>query len=151
MQVNPRRTAWTQGIAVAMAAAALALVTLARLREPFDADTLAIRVDALQSHASEAAQLASLVRQDRVAPGFVGEHAAQLADDVQRVQDALAGKIAEPALEADRASARRMGATLHARLEAWSADGALAHTRDLGFSPLAQQLDALRHQIKPEG
>lgn len=150
MQVNARTTAWTQGIATAVVVVALAITLFTQLRRPFDADTLAIQVEALQSHAAEAAQLALLQQQDRVTPGFAAEHAAQLSEDVQRAQDALAGKNADAALEPARTSARELGGALHARLLVWSGTGGQVRTRDFGFDGLARQLDALRHRFKPE-
>lgn len=150
MRANLRRAVWMQGIAVALLLIGVATALVMKLRQPFDADTLAIQVGALQSHAAEAAQLASLTREDQLAPGFVGEHAAQLADNVQRAQDALAGKNAEPAFEAARGTAQHLGAALQARLQSWSADSDLARTRDFGFESLSDQLDTLHTQLKPE-
>jgi hypothetical protein len=150
MRANLRKAAWMQGIAVAVIGIGVASATIAKLKQPFDGDTLAIQVEALQSHAAEASQLALLMREDQLAPGFVGEHAAQLADNVQRAQDALAGKDAEPAFEQARGTAQQLGASLHARLQSWSADGDLARTRDFGFDTLADQLDMLHTQLQPE-
>jgi hypothetical protein len=151
MQVNVRRAAWMQGVTVAVLALVLGGTLIDSLRRPFDRDTLAIQVETLQSHAAEAARLAVLMRDDRIAPGFTAEHASQLAENVQRAQDALAGKEAEPAFATQRATAMQLGAVLHAQLQAWSSDGALARTRDFGFDPLAHQLDALHRQLKPQG
>ena len=149
MRANLRKAAWMQAIATAVLTAGVATSLVVVLRRPFDADTLAIQVEALQSHAAEAALLAALQRADQLAPGFTGEHAAQLAESVQRTQDALAGKDADPALASQLASARQLGASLHARLEAWSADGGLARSRQFGFEALARQLGALHSQLQP--
>lgn len=149
MRARQRRAAWMQAIAVGVLVIGVAAALIVRSRQPFDTDTLAIQVEALQSHASEAAQLASLTREDQLAPGFVGEHAAQLADNVRRAEDALAGKQAEPALEGARGQARQLGAALHERLQSWSVDGDFARTHDFGFQSLSDQLDALHKQLKP--
>jgi Tfp pilus assembly protein PilV len=150
MQVSERGTAWTQGVIVAAFAIAVGVTLLVRLQRPFDRDTLALQVGILQSHAAEAGELARLTRADQLAPGFVGEHAAQLAENVERAQDALAAKDAEPDIEAQRRAAETLGAAVHARLQAWSAAGAQARTRDFGFAALSDQLDALHKQLKPE-
>ena len=150
MQVNVRRAAWRQGATVALMAIALVATLVARLQRPFDRDTLAIEVAALQSHAAEASELAILEREDRFAAEVTGEHADQLAEDVQRTQDALAKKPAEPDLATQRASAQLLGAALHARLQAWSRDGRQARVRDFGFDALARQFGALHTQLKPE-
>jgi len=149
MQVSDRRAAWMQGVIAVAIAVALGVVLVVRLRRPFDRDTLAIQVGLLQSLAAEAGDLAKLTRADQLAPGFVGEHAAQLADNVQRAQDALAGKDAEPVVESEQRAAETLGAVLHARLQVWSAAGAQARTRDFGFEAVSDQLDALHKQLKP--
>lgn len=149
MQVSVRQAAWRQGATVVVVTGALVATLIARIERPFDRDTLAIQVETLQSHAAEAAQLALLEREDRFSARVTGEHAAQLADNVQRAQDTLANKQAEPTLEPRRADALALGAALHARLQAWSGDGRQARVRDFGFDTLARRLDALHEQIKP--
>ena len=150
MQVSVRQAAWRQGATVVVVTAVLVATLIARLERPFDRDTLAIQVETLQSHAAEAAQLVLLEREDRFSARVTGEHAAQLADNVQRAQDALVKKDAEPAFQAQRSTALALGAALHARLQSWSDDGRQARVRDFGFDTLARRLDTLHQQLKPE-
>ena len=149
MQVNSRTAAWTQGIALLVVLAAIACALLYRKHKPFDQDTLDIQVEQLQSHAAEAGLLARQAQADQLAPGFVAEHAGQLADNVQRAREELDAKPAEPRYAPQQASARQLGATLHARLQVLSSDGRAPRSRDLGFDGIAQRLDALHQQLKP--
>lgn len=150
MQVNSRSAAWMQGIAIVVVLAAVACVLLYRKHRPFDQDTLDIQVSALQSHAAEAGLLVQQARAGQLAPGFVGEHAGQLARNVQDAQQKLDAKPAEPEYANQQADARQLGAALHDRLQALSQEGRAARNRDFGFDGLARRLDALHRQLKPE-
>lgn len=149
MQVNSRSAAWTQGIVLVVVLGAIAGALLERKHKPFDQDTLDIQVQALQSHAAEAGLLVQQARADQLAPGFVGEHAGQLAENVQRVQDKLDAKPAEPRYATTQAGARRLGAALHDGLQALSLDGRAARVRGFGFDAIGQRLAALHQQLKP--
>ena len=149
MQVNSRTAAWTQGLAILLVLAAIACALLYRKHKPFDQDTLDIQVEQLQSHAAEAHLLVQQARADQLAPGFVAEHAGQLAGNVQRARQKLDAKPAEPRYAPQQASARRLGATLHERLQGLSTDGRAPRSREFGFDGLARQFDALHQQLKP--
>lgn len=149
MQVNSRSAAWRQGIGILLVLAGIAGALLYRSYRPFDQDTLAIQVGELQSHAAEAGLLVRQARADLLAPGFVGEHASQLAGNVQRAQRKLDARPSKAQFAAEQAGARQLGATLHDRLQALALDGRAARGREFGFDGIARQLDALHQQLKP--
>ena len=149
MQTHTRQAAWLQGIVLVLACVAIAATLAWRLQRPFDRDTLAIQVAKLQSHAAEAQLLADNVRQDRLAPSFVRQHALQLADKVDDVDHKL-DKPAQPPLSGIKASARQLGGTLHDTLQSLGRDAHLARRQAVGFDAIAQRLDALHTQLKPE-
>jgi len=147
--MESRKAAWAQGVLLLAVCLAIALALVLRLRRPFDADTLAIQVSKLQSHAAEAQLLADNVRADLLAPEFVRQHALQLADRVDDVDQKLQ-KPAQPGLEAVKSSAQQSGNTLHEALLLLGRDGQRPRRQSLGFDALAQQLDALHKQLKPQ-
>jgi hypothetical protein len=149
VQTHTLQAAWLQGIVLVLACAAIAGALAWRMQRPFDRDTLAIQVGRLQSHAAEAQLLADGVRQDRLAPFFVRQHALQLADQVDDVDRKL-DKPAQPPLSAIKASARQLGGTLHDTLQSLGRDAHLPRRAALGFDAIAQRLDALHTQLKPE-
>lgn len=149
MEVNSRSAAWMQGLALLAATAAIAGTLLYRQSRPFDAATLGIQVGQLQSHAAEAGLLVRQARADQLAPAFVARHAGQLADNVRRAQDRLDARPAEAPYAGAQAAARRLGAALHARLQALSDDGRAPRRGDFGFDGIAGQLDALHRQLEP--
>jgi soluble cytochrome b562 len=144
-----RRAAWLQAVVLLAIVATIAVVLFARLRRPFDQDTLAIRVGQLQSQSAEAALLARNAMADRLAPGFVRQHVQQLADNVGRVEDALQAKPAQPGLERSRASASRLGHALRTTLDRWSGDAAQAGNVLPSLDAMAGQLDALHALLEP--
>ena len=143
------KAAWMQGIVLVAACLAIGLPLVLRVQRPFDEDTLAIQVSRLQSHAAEAQLLADNVVQDRLAPEFVRQHALQLADKVDDVDQKLQ-KSARPGLEAIKSRAQQSGNTLHEALLLLGRDGQRPHRQSLGFDALAQQLDAMHKQLKPQ-
>jgi len=144
--MGSRKVAWVQGVLLLAVIAAIALALAVRLHRPFDRDTLAIQVAKLQSDAAEAQLLVDDARADRLAPGFVRQHALQMADKVDTTIDTLR-KPARPALAAQKAQAQRLGATLHAGLMLLGRDGQ-ARTK-AGFYATADALDALHKTLKP--
>jgi len=125
---------------------AIALVLALRLHRPFDRDTLAIQVTQLQSHAAEAQLLVDNARADRLAPGFVRQHAQQMADKVGTTN----GKLQKPArsgLAGQKAQAQELGAALQQALSLLGRDGNVQRTS--AFGRLADALDALDQQLKP--
>jgi hypothetical protein len=143
------KAAWMQGIVLVAACLAIGLALALRLRRPFDEDTLAIQVSRLQSHAAEAQLLADNVVQDRLAPEFVRQHALQLADKVDDVDQKLQ-KAAQPGLESLKSRAQQSGNTLHEALLLLGRDGRHPRRQSLGFDALAQQFDAMHKQLKPQ-
>jgi len=147
VRTHSSRAAWTQGTLLVAAIAAIAVVLGVRLHRPFDVDTLAIQVAQLQSDAAEAQMLADNARADRLAPGFVRQHAQQMADKV----DSTNGKLEKPALpelSAQKAQAQQLGASLHAALSLLGRDGSARIAS--GFDTTADALDALHKQLKPD-
>jgi hypothetical protein len=143
------KAAWVQGVVLAGVCLAIGTTLLLRLQRPFDSDTLAIQVAKLQSHAAEAQLLADNVVQDKLAPEFVRQHALQLADKVDDVDQKLQ-KSAQPGLDAVKSSAQQSGNTLHEALLLLGRDGQRPRRQSLGFDGLAQRLDALHKQLKPQ-
>ena len=143
------RAAWLQGVMLVGACLAIALSLVLRLQRPFDADTLAIQVGKLQSHAAEAQLLADNAAEDRLAPKFVREHALQLADRVDDIDRKLR-KPAQPGLDPVKAAATQSGNRLRDALLLLGRDGQRPRRQSLGFDALAQRLDALRRQLKPQ-
>jgi len=146
VRTHSSRAAWTQGTLLVAAIAAIAVVLGVRLHRPFDVDTLAIQVAQLQSDAAEAQMLADNARADRLAPGFVRQHAQQMADKVDSTNGKLE-KSAPPKLSVQKARAQRLGASLHAALLLLGRDGS-ARTAS-GFDTTADALGALHKQLKP--
>jgi hypothetical protein len=138
-----------QGVLLVAACAAIAGTLAWRMQRPLDRDTLAIQVGRLQSHAAEAGLLADSVRQDRLAPSFVRQHALQLADKVDDVDGRL-DTPARPELSAIQASARQLGDSLHQTLQQLGRDARLPRQRPLGFDAMARRLGALHAQLKPQ-
>lgn len=146
MRTHSKKAAWTQGTLLVAAIAAIAVVLAVRLHRPFDRDTLAIQVAQLQSDAAEAQVLVDNTRAGRLAPGFVRQHAQQMADKV----DGTNGKLEKPALpelSAQKAQAQQLGASLHAALLLLGRDGSARIAS--GFDAMADALDALHEQLKP--
>ena len=144
--MHSSQAAWVQGALLVAAMVAIVLALAIRLHRPFDRDTLAIQVAQLQSDAAEAQLLADNARADQLAPGFVRQHALQMADKVDTTIDTLR-KPARPELAAQKAQAQRLGATLHAGLVRLGRDGQ-ART-EAGFDATADALDALHKTLKP--
>ena len=149
MHTHTRQAAWCQDFALVAACIAIAGTLGWRMQRPFDRDTLAIQVGRLQSHAAEAQLLVDDARNDRLAPGFVRQHALQLADRVDAVDGKL-HKPAQPPLDAIRLSAQRLGESLHGALLQLGRDGRRPRTQSLGFDGLSPQFKALHAQLKPE-
>lgn len=149
MRVHSRQAAWVQGAILIAAGAAIASTVMLRLQRPFDRDTLAIQVSQLLSHAAEAGLLADHVRAGHLAPGFVRQHAQQLAGKVDSVDQKLQSRPSEPGLDSKRMRAQELGAALQAALETLSRDGQRPRRQDLGFDALAHQFDALHQTLKP--
>ena len=147
--MESNRAAWVQGVVLAGVCLAIGLTLVLRLQRPFDQDTLAIQVSKLQSHAAEAQLLAQNVTQDKLAPGFVREHALQLAERVDAVDQKLQ-KQARSGLEPVKSAAMQSGNRLHESLLLLGRDGQRPRRESLGFDALAQQLDALHKQLKPQ-
>ena len=147
MQTHTRQAAWLQGALLLVACAAIAGTLAWRLQRPFDRDTLAIQVGRLQSHAAEAQLLADNMRQDRLAPFFVRQHALQLADRIDDVDGKL-DKPAQPGLAAIRTSAQQLGTALHDRLQWLGRDAHLSQKRAPGFDAMAQRLETLHAQLQ---
>lgn len=143
------KAAWMQGLVLGAACVAIAVTLVWRLKRPFDADTLAIQVAKLQSHAAEAQLLADNVRADTLAPGFVRRHALQLADQVDDVDQKLQ-KSAQAGLDPVKSAAQQSGNRLHESLLLLGRDGQRPRRQSLGFDALAQQLDGLHKQLKPQ-
>jgi hypothetical protein len=147
VRTHSSRAAWVQGVLLVAVIAAIAAALFVRLHRPFDRDTLAIQVAQLQSDASEAQVLFANARADRLAPGFVRQHAQQMADKVDSTNGKLE-KSALPELSAQRAQAQQLGASLHAALLLLGRDGSGRIAS--GFDTTADALDALHKQLKPD-
>ena len=144
--MRSNKAAWVQGTLLVAVIVAIALVLALRLHRPFDRDTLAIQVTQLQSHAAEAQLLVDNARADRLAPGFVRQHAQQMADKVGTTN----GKLQKPArsgLAGQKAQAQELGAALQQALSLLGRDGNVQRTS--AFGRLADALDALDQQLKP--
>jgi len=144
--MRSNKAAWVQGMLLVAVVVAIALVLALRLHRPFDRDTLAIQVTQLQSHAAEAQLLVDNARADRLAPGFVRQHAQQMADKVGTTN----GKLQKPArsgLAGQKAQAQELGAALQQALSLLGRDGNVQRTS--AFGRLADALDALDQQLKP--
>lgn len=144
------QAAWVQGVVLVCACLAIGLTLFLRLQRPFDPDTLAIQVAKLQSHAAEAQLLADNVVHDKLAPKFVREHALQLADRVDDVDQKLQ-KPAQAGLDPVKSAAMQAGNRLHEALLLLGRDGQRPRRRSLGFDALSRQFDALHTQLKPQG
>jgi hypothetical protein len=147
--MESNRAAWVQGVVLVGLCLVIGLTLAWRLQRPFDTDTLAIQVSKLQSHAAEAQLLADNVVQDKLAPKFVREHALQLAERVDDVDQKLQ-KPAQAGLDPVKNAAMQAGNRLHEALLLLGRDGQRPRRQSLGFDPLAQQLDALHKQLKPQ-
>ena len=147
MRTHSSRAAWVQGALLVAVIAAIGMALAVRLHRPFDRDTLAIQVAQLQSDAAEAQVLVDNARADRVAPGFVRQHAQQMADKVDSTNGKLE-KSALPELSAQKAQAQQLGASLHAALSLLGRDGSARIAS--GFDTTADALDALHKQLKPD-
>lgn len=144
--MHSNKAAWVQGMLLATVVAAVALTLAIRLRRPFDRDTLAIQVAQLQSNAAEGQLLVDNAHADRLAPGFLREHAQQMAEKVSTTNDKLQ-KSAQAALEPQKAQAKKLGAALQQALSSLGQDP--QRPRDSGFEQLAYALDALGKRLKP--
>ena len=147
--MDSSKAAWLQGAVLVAACLAVALLLLWRLQRPFDRDTLAIEVAKLQSHAAEAQLLADNVVGDRLAPGFVRQHALQMADKVDDVDQALQ-KAAQAPWAPAKTAAQQSGNRLHEALLLLGRDGQRPRRQPAGFDVLARQFDALHGQLKPQ-
>jgi hypothetical protein len=128
--------------------AAIGLTLAIRLHRPFDRDTLAIQITQLRSNAAEAQLLVDNARADRLAPGFVRQHAQQMADKVGTAN----GKLEKPAqagLATQKAQAQKLGQALHRALLSLRQDGKARGA--FAFAQQADALDALDKQLKPGG
>jgi hypothetical protein len=141
-----RYVAWVQGAILLALCAGIAWMVIARVQRPFDRDTLDIQVSELQSQAAEAQLLADNSRSDLLSPGFVSQHARQLADKVATVNGKLR-KSAPPELDNALAASRTLGHSLRDALLRLSSDGAARE--DYGFDRMARSLDAIHRQLKP--
>jgi hypothetical protein len=144
--MRSNQATWVQGTLLVAGVAAIALTLAYRLHRPFDRDTLAIEVAQLQSSAAEAHLLVDNARADRLAPGFVRQHAQQMADKVGTTNGKLQ-KPAQAALAAQKAQAQQLGAALQRALGLLGRDGSTQ--RAFGFDGMADALDALNKQLKP--
>lgn len=150
MRHGSARAAWGQGVGVVAVAVALGAALLHAHQRPFDRTTLAIPVGLLQSQAAEASLLAAQLRQDELAPGFVGQHARQLADNVRRERAQLASRPAQVGLAAQQRQARALAASLEEALAALARDPR-APRRGSGLDALARRLQALQARLDPGG
>ena len=144
--MRSNKAAWVQGTLLVVAVVAIALVLAFRLHRPFDRDTLAIQVAQLHSSAAQAQLLVDNARADRLAPGFVRQHAQQMADKAATIN----GKLQKPAqagLTGQKAQAQKLGAALQQALVLLGSEGGAK--RAFAFSGLADALDALHKQLKP--
>lgn len=144
--MRSNKAVWVQGTLLVVAGVAIALVLAMRLNRPFDRDTLAIEVAQLRSSAAQAQLLVDNARADRLAPGFLRQHAQQMADKVATTT----GKLQKPAqagLTEQKLQAQKLGAALQRALALLGReDGA---KRAFAFDSLADALDALDKQLKP--
>lgn len=147
MRTHSSRAAWVQGMLLVAVIAAIAVALVVRLHRPFDRDTLAIQVAQLESDAAEAQVLVDNARAGRLAPGFVRQHAQQMADKVDNTNGKLE-KSALPELALQKAQAQRLGASLHSALVLLGRDGPAGVAS--GFDATADALDALHGQLKPD-
>lgn len=144
--MHSNKAAWVQGALLIEVIAAVALTLAIRLHRPFDRDNLAIQVAQLRSHAAEAQLLVDNAHADRLAAGFVRQHAQQMADKVGTINDKLQ-KPAQTALAAQKMQAQKIGAALQKALSSLGQDA--SPRRASGFGQLADALDALDKQLKP--
>ena len=144
--MRSNKAAWVQGALLVTVTAAIALTLAFRLHRPFDRDTLSIQVEQLQSNAAEAQLLVDNAHADRLAPGFVRQHAQQMADKVGTTNDKLQ-KPAQATVAAQKAQAQKLGSALQQALLSLGQDGSPRRASD--FGRLADALDALDKQLKP--
>jgi hypothetical protein len=142
------RAAALQAVVLLALAALLIGGAALRSRAPFDRDTLAIQVSLLRSNAAEADLLFETAAEDRLAPGFVHQHARQLLRDVGRIDRKLSSKPAIRSLATQHAQAQRMTRSLTVAL-ARAAEQHLQPEPATPFAPLAAQLDALHSRLEP--
>ena len=81
-----------QGVILAGALAVIAGALLYSQHRPFDADTLRIQAEALQSQAAEVEAAAALTHDGVLAPRISSNHLEQLRSQVQRTRDTLRSK-----------------------------------------------------------
>lgn len=140
--------AWRQAcFSFAVVAAVVAATVYCAVR-PFDRDTLAIQVGQLGSQAAEAAMAARLLREDKLAPGFVHAHARQLRRKLGSVESQLR---AHPSggLDAAHGEAEAGAQALAGALQRESPSRDPRSESD--YSALSARMQALRKRLKPEG
>jgi hypothetical protein len=147
MSMHGNEAAWVQGTLLVTVAAAVALTLAIRLRRPLDRDILAIQVAQLQSSAAEGRLLVDNASAGRLAPGFVRQHAQQMAEKVGTTNDKLQ-KPAQVGLAGQKAQAQKLGETLQRALFSLGHDG--EPRRAFAFGRIADALDALDKQLKPD-
>lgn len=144
--MHSNKAVWVQGALLVAVLAAIGITLAIRLHRPFDRDTLAIQVAQLQSNAAEGQLLVDKAHADRLAPGFVRQHAQQMAEKVATTNDKLQ-KPSQAALAKQKAQAQALGAALEQALLSLGQEGRPPQVSDFGH--LADALDALGKQLKP--
>src|SRR5437868_12564566 len=104
-----------QGVALGCVLAAITGALIFAHRRPFDADTLKIQAESLQSQAAEFEATEALARRGVVSLRWTTNHLGQLQEHVQQSRDTLASKTAPPALEPARAKAQATATLLDER------------------------------------
>jgi hypothetical protein len=105
-----------QGAILAGTLVLIAGALLVAHRRPFDADTLKIETETLQSQAAEFEATRQLAQRGVLSARWTTNHLGQLQEHVQQSRSALESKQAPPMLEATRARAQATAATLDDRL-----------------------------------
>ena len=108
--------ALSQGLVLLGALAGLAGALLHARQAPFDAQTLKIQVEALQSQSAEVDAVAALGNDGTLSPRWIANHLEQLHKQVARTRDTLDRKPVPRSLAAEHARALRDADAIETRL-----------------------------------
>ena len=110
------RSALLQGVSLACKLALLAGTLLYAHLRPFDADTLKIQAEVVESQAAEFEATERLAKRGALSPRWTVNHLGQLQQQVQKTREALESKDTPPALASARSVALATSTQLDAHL-----------------------------------
>lgn len=105
-----------QAVTLAGALAVFAGALWHARNQPFDADTLRIQTDALQSQSAEVDAVEMLATHGALAPRWTSNHLEQLRGQLERTRDALQARPVPQSLAATHARALRDADAIEAHL-----------------------------------